>query len=498
MKKYFKIAVWGLLLSFLIGTVGLADNLKVFNPFTKKLDYVSNLTGYLTTTTASTLYVPYTGANNDVDLDSHGFTANSINSTGGSFSHAFLWDYFYITDHSIQTIISPMILDASEDFLDLQIGGASKIKVEPSKITLGAYTTDGFVKTSGTTGQLDIDTNTYVVDGTDTLATVVSNGPTTLDPISTGDITITGSDGFSPNLPNINFNSNVGDDWQIIDSSGVLGIKNTTDNSTDFSLDGSGNMTWGRTSGTMTVPKGGAIVGEATSGFKIGTASTQKFSIYNATPIAQQGATTDLGLIMSNFGLRVAGTAYPITTSGAVTLGSLTSTRIPIAGTSGLLGDDADLTFTGGNLLNATNLTVTTALKNTALTSGRMVFTTTGGQLTDDSDFTFLTDTATVTKIKMTEEIHLGTAPTLGSCGVTPSISAESTDYGGKVTTGTGVFTSCAITFANAKTNAPACWCNDETSVVVCQAVSSTSTVTFNTVGALTSNTLAYGCVVSE
>jgi len=47
---------------------------------------------------------------------------------------------------------------------------------------------------------------------------------------------------------------------------------------------------------------------------------------FNVTPVAQQGATTDLGVALSNLGLRTAGTAYPITTSGATTLTGIIST----------------------------------------------------------------------------------------------------------------------------------------------------------------------------
>lgn len=38
--------------------------------------------------------------------------------------------------------------------------------------------------------------------------------------------------------------------------------------------------------------------------------------------VVQQGATIDLGVVLSNFGFRAAGTAYPITTSGAVSFGA--------------------------------------------------------------------------------------------------------------------------------------------------------------------------------
>lgn len=54
-----------------------------------------------------------------------------------------------------------------------------------------------------------------------------------------------------------------------------------------------------------------------TTGTKIGTATNQKLAFFNNTPIAKQGATVDLGVVLSNFGLRTGGTAYTITTSGA-------------------------------------------------------------------------------------------------------------------------------------------------------------------------------------
>ena len=58
-----------------------------------------------------------------------------------------------------------------------------------------------------------------------------------------------------------------------------------------------------------------------TTGLKIGSAITQKIGFFNATPIVQVGATVDLGVALSNLGLRAAGTAYTITTSGAISFG---------------------------------------------------------------------------------------------------------------------------------------------------------------------------------
>ena len=66
------------------------------------------------------------------------------------------------------------------------------------------------------------------------------------------------------------------------------------------------------------------ILGTST-GTMFGTSTSQKLGFFGTAAIAQPGATTDLGTVLSNLGLRASGTAYPITTSGAVTLGSLTS-----------------------------------------------------------------------------------------------------------------------------------------------------------------------------
>ncbi len=121
------------------------------------------------------------------------------------------------------------------------------------------------------------------------------------------------------------------------------------------------------TSGTVTFTDNNIVLSTGT-GTKIGTGTTQKLSFYNATPIVRPGATTDLGVVLSNLGLRTAGTAYPVTTSGAVTLGSLTSGRVVFSGTGGLLSDDSDLTF-ATDTLTTTKLVITTSLTSVGGTS---------------------------------------------------------------------------------------------------------------------------------
>lgn len=71
------------------------------------------------------------------------------------------------------------------------------------------------------------------------------------------------------------------------------------------------------------------IVTDTTTGTIIGTGTTQKLGFFNATPVVQQAAATDLGTALSNLGLRASGTAYPITTSGAVSFtGGLTVSTV--------------------------------------------------------------------------------------------------------------------------------------------------------------------------
>lgn len=91
------------------------------------------------------------------------------------------------------------------------------------------------------------------------------------------------------------------------------------------------------------------------------------------------------------------------------------------------------------------------------------------------------------------ELVQTGSAPTVGgSCGTGPTIAGQ--DSAGKVTTGTGSPTSCTVTFAVAKTNAPACVVSNETSAVLARATSTTTTVVL--AGSFTAgDVLSYVCM---
>lgn len=91
-----------------------------------------------------------------------------------------------------------------------------------------------------------------------------------------------------------------------------------------------------------------------------------------------------------------------------------------------------------------------------------------------------------------------GTAPTVSSCGSSPSVTSLSTNNSGSVTVGSGVTTSCLITFANSGwVNAPNCVANDDSSIVAIKAVATTTTLTLSS-SAITSDKLTWICQGNE
>ena len=86
-----------------------------------------------------------------------------------------------------------------------------------------------------------------------------------------------------------------------------------------------------------------------------------------------------------------------------------------------------------------------------------------------------------------------GTAPTVSACGTTPSIVGN--DGGGKVTVGTGVTTSCTLTFATAWANDPPCVASNNSDFGGVQVVSTTTTLVLDQDGGnMASKIFSYIC----
>lgn len=100
-----------------------------------------------------------------------------------------------------------------------------------------------------------------------------------------------------------------------------IALYNTTDQTTNYErlrINNSGNIYqfMSEAGGTGTV-----------RGMQFGTNTSQPIGFFGATPVVQQAGTTDLGTVLSNLGLRVAGSSYPITTAGGVTFSNIVSSN---------------------------------------------------------------------------------------------------------------------------------------------------------------------------
>lgn len=82
----------------------------------------------------------------------------------------------------------------------------------------------------------------------------------------------------------------------------------------------------------------------------------------------------------------------------------------------------------------------------------------------------------------------------MSPCGTTPSAVASNTDEAGKFTVGTGIVTGCTLTFGDSHAIAPACTCNDETNILLLQAVSTTTTLTCSAATTIAGDTISYQC----
>jgi len=89
--------------------------------------------------------------------------------------------------------------------------------------------------------------------------------------------------------------------------------------------------------GHLTFEDGVNIVGGTSSGTKIGTATSQLFGFYNATPIVQPANTVNIDDVLVNLGLRATGGTAGWSTSLLPRAGTTTAGTAPIKFTSGSL-----------------------------------------------------------------------------------------------------------------------------------------------------------------
>lgn len=86
-----------------------------------------------------------------------------------------------------------------------------------------------------------------------------------------------------------------------------------------------------------------------------------------------------------------------------------------------------------------------------------------------------------------------GTDPTPSACGTTPAVTGS--DTSGKVTIGTGITTSCTVTFSAAFTNAPACSVSGDNAAIGYAATTTTTVLTITSSADMASDVVSYVCV---
>ena len=89
-----------------------------------------------------------------------------------------------------------------------------------------------------------------------------------------------------------------------------------------------------------------------------------------------------------------------------------------------------------------------------------------------------------------------GTAPTMTSCGTSPSV--VGTDNASKITVGSGSVTTCVVTFATAWTNSPACVAQNETTEQSFNVVGTTTGVRVISTTDFASDTVNFLCFGRE
>lgn len=89
--------------------------------------------------------------------------------------------------------------------------------------------------------------------------------------------------------------------------------------------------------------------------------------------------------------------------------------------------------------------------------------------------------------------VSSGTTPSVACNAGTPAMAADSNDMSGQFTGGVAS-ANCTVTFVNAFTKKPRCWCNDETNILVIQAISTTTTLKCTAAVAIETDVITYGC----
>jgi len=186
----------------------------------------------------------------------------------------------------------------------------------------------------------------------------------------------------------------------------TTGTINSTGTIKNFTLISGSSISTGSLAKFTAIDYGGNVSGSSTSTGSFGRTSTDTLDLNSI-----QGNWTNAGNTVADLGTVTTvdingGTIDGITAltadgdldigahdlrAATITADSLTATRVPFAGTDGVLSDDSDLTFATATL-SATNLTTTGTIKNMTLVSGSAASTGSFGHVQTDGNIMPITD----------------------------------------------------------------------------------------------------------
>lgn len=110
--------------------------------------------------------------------------------------------------------------------------------------------------------------------------------------------------------------------------------------------------------------------------------------------------------------------------------------------------------------------------------------------------FTLLVSVGLVGQIAKTDGTVIAPVgiPSLTSCGTSPTLSAESTDLVGTINVGSGVVTSCTLTFSTTRAATPPCFVGTNISTITLGYVPSTTNLVMTASLTIGSGKLYYFC----
>lgn len=263
--------------------------------------------------------------------------------------------------------------------------------------------------------------------------------------------TVTGLGGFivQNTNPLINFTDTTAgdDDYQIAANNDDMTIDNTTQAGTDITIAGAtGNVTFRAAIASTTLDTGQGAN-----------------ELYDMDQNVQTSDAPTFAGVALNGNVSFGGTAGRSSIVGRAAAGGGNTLTDQAGGAQSGSTDQA-----GGDLLLASGIA-------TGSGESKIQF-----QTVNTGQGSGTTDRNPTTKLQI-DEGHLeslGTAPTMGTCGTTPTIVGN--DISGIITSGTGVINTCAFTFAKAYTNQPSCFVTPEDPTTALTAISTTTTLTID------------------